>query len=137
MKFIEPDFARAVNLLISWEDNDIDEMLSKQDFKQFEDLVFTLLCRIEYQKGSVKYDKATNKIIVKLVGKDKDELNIISYTPGTYEFKVKLVEDDIRRENEWGYRYKKFLEKMQFTVYFDPIEGIKFSIFKNNGKGTE
>ena len=118
MKFIEPDFARAVNLLISWEDNGIDEMLSKQDFKQFEDLVFTLLCRIEYQKGSVKYDKATNKIIVKLVGKDKDELNIISYTPGTYEFRVKLVEDDIRRENEWGYRYKKFLEKMQFTVYY-------------------
>lgn len=134
MKFIEPDFARAANLLYSWYDNNVDEYLTKQDFLQFEHFVWDFLCRMAYRKGSVKYNQTNNKIIVKLLGYEEDEVNIISYTPGCFDFDVKLVDDDAKKKNEFNYIFKKFLESLKVCFSIDEFGELHFSLINKNNK---
>lgn len=131
MKFIEPDFARTANLFFLFEENDI-EILSSEEKENFYFLLLNFLSRLEYKKCSIKLDKQTKNLKIKLYGYSKNDIFIITFNPSTiFNVDLTISETDEKSNSDLINKIKTYFNKFRLEVYIDPLEGLKFKIYKN------
>ena len=131
MKFIEPDFARTANLFFLFEENDI-EILSSEEKENFYFLLLNFLSRLEYKKCSIKLDKQTKNLKIKLYEYSKNDIFIITFNPSTiFNVDLTISETDEKSNSDLINKIKTYFNKFRLEVYIDPLEGLKFKIYKN------
>jgi len=131
MKFIEPDFARAANLFLSFEENDI-EILSTEEIEKFHFLLYHFLCRIAYKTGTIYLDRKTKIIKIKLQGYKKNDIYVINFDPtsdcGYFLSSIISYDSDDKSQDNAIIKIKKYLDKFSFELSYDPFGNINFKI---------